>query len=63
VQQLCAAAAAGDAAGAEAALAAAPGLLEERVFDVDTGGCCALFVCCTFFCILVNLKILCLSAP
>lgn len=37
VQALCAAAAAGDVAGAEAALAQHPGLLSGGVFDVLTG--------------------------
>ncbi|KAI3424078.1 hypothetical protein D9Q98_009441 [Chlorella vulgaris] len=37
VEQLCAAAAAGDTAAMEAALAAQPGLLSEKIFNVQTG--------------------------
>jgi hydroxypyruvate isomerase len=37
VEQLCAAAAAGDTAAMEAALAAQPGLLSGKIFEVQTG--------------------------
>lgn len=47
VEQLCAAAAAGDTAAMEAALAAQPGLLSEKIFNVQTGVRWCRAVCCS----------------